>query len=57
MNHFTLITNTITAKGGEVLSKPTTCTKAGLEVDRIAYSMNRTCTRTSAAQLRVKRGI
>ena len=34
MNHFTLITNTITVKGREVLSKPTTCTKADLEVDR-----------------------
>ena len=34
VNHFTLITNTITVKGGQVLSKPTTCTKADLEVDR-----------------------
>ena len=34
VNHFTLITNTITAKGGQVLGKPTTCTKADLEVGR-----------------------
>ena len=29
-----IITNTITVKGREVLSKPTTCTKADFEVDR-----------------------
>ena len=34
VNHFTLITNTIIVKGREVLGKPTTCTKADLEVDR-----------------------
>ena len=33
VNHFTLITNTITVKGREVLDKPTTCTKADLEVE------------------------